>query len=184
VTPLPAVTSSRSPAAVRSIRRQNWIAITVATVVMMVSYFSYAAAFVDDDGRDEAFDVAPAAIGLALAPFVFVALAFLSKNPKAPGQVLRAMALLLVIALPVGLIDPLVGAAAGFGAGGAICLQRPPVDRVMRWRAGAVVFTAAYCLVLLLVAGPAGVMSGGVLPLVMLGFADEYATWSAGTAPS
>lgn len=160
-------------------RRQNWIAITLATVVMMVSYFSYAAAFVDDDGPDRTFDVAPAAIGLAMAPFVFVVLAFLSKNPQAPRQVPRAMALLLVISLPVGLIDPLVGAAAGFGAGGALCLRRPPVERVMRWRAGAVVFTAVYCLVLLLVAGPAGVMSGGVLPLAMLGFADEYATSSS-----
>lgn len=160
-------------------RRQNWIAIGVATMVMFLSYLSYAASFVDDDGGTETFDIAPAAIGLALAPFVFVLLAFVSKNPKAPGHILRAMLLFIAISLPIGLIDPLVGAAAGFGAGGAVCLRRPPVERAMRWRAGAVVFTAIYCLVLLLVAGPAGVLSGGVLPLVMLGFADEYAIWSS-----
>jgi hypothetical protein len=160
-------------------RRQNWIAIAVATVVMFVSYLSYAAAFVDEEGGTETFDIAPAAIGLALAPFVFVLLAFVSKNPKAPGHILWAMLLLIAISLPIGLIDPLVGAAAGFGAGGAMCLRRPPVERAMRWRTGAVVFTTIYCLVLLLVAGPAGVMSGGVLPLVMLGFADEYAIWSS-----
>lgn len=182
MTGLSAVTSRPTPAAARSLRRQNWIAIAAATVVMAFSYFSYAAAFVGEDGGTETFDVVPAALGLAVAPFVFVVLAFVSRNPRAPGRIVRAMLLLLAIALPVGLLDPLVGAVAGFGAGGAVCLTPPPVERVARWRAGAVVFTTLYCLVLLLSAGPAGVMSGAVLPLVMLGFADEYATWSTRTA--
>jgi hypothetical protein len=34
--------------------------------------------------------------------------------------------------------------------------------------------------VLLVVATPAGVFTGGLLPLLMLGFADEYTAWRAG----
>jgi len=36
-----------------------------------------------------------------------------------------------------------------------------------------------YMSILLIVVPPAGVFTGGVLPLMMIGFADEYAAWSA-----
>lgn len=161
--------------AYRASRRQNWFAIGFATPVMMLSYFSYAAAFVEDESGKRTFDEPFAALGLAVAPFVFVVLGFVSRNPRAPQHIVRAMLLLLAVALPVGLIDPLTGAAAGFAAGGAAALRRPGVPRAMRWRLGAVAFTALYCLTLLVIAGPAGVFSGGVIPLMMIGFADEYA---------
>lgn len=146
---------------------------------MMFSYFTYAASFVDSEGERAGIQLQLAAIGLAIAPFVFIALGFLSRNPTAPKRVLQAMGLLLLTGLSIGLIDPLLGAATGFGLGGALVLNRPDVSRTMFWRIGAVGFTSLYTLVLLVVALPAGVFTGGVLPLVMIGFADEYAARSA-----
>lgn len=150
---------------------------------MAFSYFSYGAAFIDGDGDRSGFQLELAAIGMAIAPFVFMTLGFVSRNPMAPKRVLQAMGLLLAVGLSIGLIDPLLGAATGFGLGGALVLNRPDVDRLMRWRLGAVAFTSFYMLVLLVVAAPAGIFTGAVLPLMMVGFADEYAAWSASRRP-
>ncbi len=145
---------------------------------MMFSYFSYGAAFIDGEGDRSGFQLELAAIGLAIAPFVFIALGFISRNPAAPKRVLQAMGLLLLAGLSIGLLDPLLGAATGFCLGGALVLNRADIPRLMFWRIGAVGFTTLYMLVLLVVAAPAGVFTGAVLPLMMIGFADEYAAWS------
>ncbi len=160
-------------------RRRNWIAIALATPLMAFSYFSYGAAFIDGEGDRSGFQLELAAIGLAIAPFVFITLGFVSRNPTAPKRVLQAMGLLLLTGLSIGLLDPLLGAATGFCLGGALVLNRPDVARLMSWRLGAVAFTALYMVVLLVVAAPAGIFTGAVLPLMMIGFADEYAAWSA-----
>lgn len=157
-----------------TIPRSNWVAIVLATLLMWPSYFSYGAAFVDD-GDSSSFDVQFAAVGLTIAPFVFIVLAFVSRNPNAPKQVLRAMGVLLLIGLPVGLLDPLLGAATGFSAGGAFTLNRPPVGDITRWRIYAVVFCLIYCLVLRVVVPPAGVFAGATVPFLLIGFADEFA---------
>jgi hypothetical protein len=177
-------TFSGAGGSIEDIRSRNWIAIAVATVLMMFSYFTYAAAFIEDDGGDDGLEPALLFIGLAIAPFVFIAVAFISQNALAPKRVLQAMGLFLVVALSFGLIDPLVGAAAAYCLGGALSLNRPEVERVMRWRLGAVLFTTLYILVLLVVVPPAGVFAGGIVPLMMIGFADEYAAWSASRTPA
>lgn len=164
---------------IEAVRRANWTAIAVATLLMMFSYLTYGAAFIDDSGEHTGVDLRFAFIGLAIAPFVFIALGFLSRNPLAPKRVLQAMGLLVLIGLGIGFLDPLLGASVAFGVGGALVLNRPAVARVMYWRAAAVAFTALYVLFLFIVAPPAGVFTGGLLPLMMIGFADEYAAWSA-----
>lgn len=141
----------------------------------MFSYFPYAAAFARSDGIDGGL----AAIALALAPLVFVLLALISRNPKAPRKVLEAMVILLGVGFTVGLFAPVLGAAAGFGAGGAICLFPPDVPNVVKWRISAVALMTFYTFILLIAVTPAGVFSGGLLPLMMVGFGDEYAVWSA-----
>jgi hypothetical protein len=161
-------------------RRWNWLAIALATLVMAFSYFSYAAAFIGTDDDPEQISPQLIGVGLALAPIVFVVLGFVSRNHEAPRRILMAMGLLLAIGLTVGLIAPALGAATGFAVGGAITLNRPPVEDVGRWRALAVGVTVLYLFVLLVAITPAGVFSGGLLPLLMLGFADEYAVWRAG----
>ncbi len=112
-----------------------------------------------------------------MAPFVFVAVGFVSQNPKAPRHVLQAMGLLLVLGLGLGLLAPVLGASAGFAAGGAITLNRAPLYDLMRYRVIAVALSAAYVFGLLLVATPTGVLAGGLVPLIALGFADEYRYW-------
>ncbi len=91
-------------------RKRNWLAIAIGTVVMMFSYFPYARAFAVPEGAPPAIDVPLVGMALAVAPFVFVAVGFVSQNPKAPRHVLHAMGLLLVLGLGLGLLSPVLGA--------------------------------------------------------------------------
>src|SRR4029453_16108304 len=94
------------------------------------------------------------AVGLAVIPFVFVALAFLSEHPRAPGAVLRAMGWALLVGIPASALagDAVTGIVAGVGAGGIQALR---MDYPQNWRARAVAVLVAsvYTLVLVRVAG-------------------------------
>lgn len=144
----------------------------------MFSYFPFAAAFIDP-GNDEGVVVDPGLVGIALvvAPFVFVVVGLVSRNPRAPLRVLLAMGLLLVLGLAVGLISPVLGASAGFGVGVAICLRLPDIPDQMRRRLIAVALAVLYTMLLLFVAPPAGVLTGALVPILLIGFADEYGAW-------
>jgi len=144
----------------------------------MFSYFPYAAAFIDD-GSGDGVTVDPALVGVALvvAPFVFVVVALVSRNAMAPRRILLAMALLLGLGLSIGLISPVLGASAGLGVGTALTLKVPDIPDQMRRRIIAVAFAVAYTMLLLFVAPPAGVLTGAIVPTLMVGFADEYGAW-------
>ena len=144
---------------------------------MMFSYFPYAAAFATAEGEPAQIDSGLVGIGLVVAPFVFVALGVVSRYVGFPKKVLIAMVLLLLLGFGVGLVSPVLGATAGFAVGGALTMRPPDVDEVLKWRLWAAGLTVFYTFVLLVVATPAGVFTGGVLPLIMLGFADEYSGW-------
>lgn len=146
---------------------------------MMFSYFPYAAAFATPEGEPSRIDVGLLGIGFVIAPFVFVTVGFVSRNPLAPKRVLQSMGLLVPVALAVGLLSPVLGASAAFGVGGTLCLNPPGWADVIRRRLWANAFTVVYLLFLLIVATPAGVFAGGLLPLLMVGFADEYGAWKA-----
>ena len=168
------------PDELHQFRRRNWWAVGVGTVLTFIASVAYATAFIEEDGRDDEFDFTLVGIALLLVPFVFMALAFISQNPQGPKRVLQAMPLFLAVALSVGLLEPVLGAAIGFAAGAALTLRPPPVPNVAKWRSGAVFFTAIYLLVLLLVVPPGGVFGASVVPLVMIGAADEYAIYNSG----
>ena len=155
------------------------MAIALGTIAMMFSYFPYAAAFATPEGEPTQIDVGLLGIGIVLAPFVFIVVAFVSRNPSAPKRVLQSMGLLPILGLAVGLLSPVLGASAAFGVGGTLCLNPPNLDGVYKWRLGATGFTLVYLLFLLVIATPAGVFAGGLLPLLMLGFADEFNAWRA-----
>lgn len=87
------------------------------------------------------------------------------------------MGLLIVVGLALGLLSPIVGAAAGFGVGFALTLNMPAFENQLRRRLVAVGFVVVYMAVLLLLIPPAGVLAGAFLPGVIVGFADEYAAW-------
>lgn len=146
----------------------------------MFSYFAYAAAFGRTDTGEPVIDPALVAVGIALAPFVFVVIALVSRNPRGPRMVLISMGLLLLLGLSLGLLAPVLGAAAGFGVGTALCLQLPDIPGQMRRRLLAVTFAVVYTFALLVVATPAGVLTGAVVPILMVGFADEFGAWRLG----
>jgi hypothetical protein len=142
----------------------------------MFSYFPYAAAFID--GVDEV-TVDPRLVGSALviAPFVFVVIGFVSRNTRGPRQILMAMGLLLVLGLAIGLISPVLGASAGFGVGTALTLRMADIPDQLKRRLIGVAFAVVYTTLLLFVAPPAGVLTGAIVPTLMVGFADEYGAW-------
>jgi hypothetical protein len=158
--------------------RQRWLAIGVATVPLLVSYIAIAATFATNDQGESMVSGRGVALGLGLTPFVFVLLAFVSGHRNAGTAVLKAMGLFLLAALPVGLVSPALGVTAGYGAGGTVTLRAHEATRMkVRW--SAVGATVVYVLLLLLTIPEAGLLTGGVLPLMALGFADEFSVWRA-----
>ena len=163
--------------------RRKWQTITVATLLLVPAYWSLLAALValasDDDGSSSTSAGAPnaaaaLAFGLALVPFVFVVLAFMSGHPRAPGAVLRAMGLSLLVGITVSALagDAVTGIVAGVGAGG-ICALR--MDGPHNWQARALAVLAAsvYTLVLARIAGPLVLLPAPVFPFTAIGFADH-----------
>ncbi len=158
--------------------RRRWLAIGAATVPQVFGYLSIAAAFTTDSEGESLVGAGGAALGLGLVPFVFLLLAFVSNHLNASIAVLKAMGWFLLIALPLGLVGPAWGAAVGFAAGGTAALRPAESTRTkVRWVA--VGLLAVYILLLLLTAPAAGLFAGALLPLVTIGFADEYSEWSA-----
>jgi len=153
----------------------------LGTIVMVFSYFPFVAAFTAPPGEDLVVDGGLVGIALAMAPFVFVVLALGSRNPATGRHVLIAMGLFLAVGLSVGLVAPALGIAAGFGVGGTVALRRWGGVEVLRWRLSFTAVGVVYTFALLVIVTPAGVFSGGLLPLILLGFADEFAAWRQAT---
>lgn len=157
--------------------RRKWRAITLATLVLVPAFWAMLAGLVAGaaDARSGGPDAGPAvAFALALIPFVFVALAFLSEHPRAPGAVVRAMGLCLLVGIPVSALagDGVTGMVAGVGAGGVVALRSDPAHS-RRARVWAVVAAAAYCFVLVRTVGPVALLSAPVLPFTAIGLADH-----------
>jgi hypothetical protein len=155
--------------------RRKWRAITLATLVLAPAYWSIVAGIVAI-GSDDPQAPAPApliAFGLAIVPFVFVVLAFLSEHPRAPGAVVRAMGLALLVGIPVSAAAPdaVTGFVAGLGAGGAAALRADPMHG-WRSRAVAVVAVSAGAFLLVRVTDLTLVLAPA-LPFTALGVADH-----------
>lgn len=120
-------------------------------------------------------------ISLALAPLVFIAVGFISRNPTVPKKVLYSLGLLVALGLTLGLLAPILGAAAGFGVGIAITLNQPDIDGQLTRRLVAVALALVYMFAMLVFIPPAGVLAGAILPGLAVGFADEYGTWRQST---
>lgn len=150
----------------------------------MFSYFPYAAAFViPEGGTARTMDAGLVAIGLAVAPLVFIVVGLVSRNPLTPKRTLWSMGLLIVIGLSLGLLDPALGASAGFGVGIALTLRVPDLPGQMKRRMYGVAFAVAYTMLLLIFIPAGGVLTGAVFPALMVGFADEYGAWKEAREP-
>jgi hypothetical protein len=160
---------------------RKWQAITVATLVLVPAFWAMLAGLVSvasEDGPDGPNAAAAIAFGLALIPFVFVVLAFMSGHPRAPGAVVKAMGLTLLVGIPVSAVaaDAVTGIVAGVGAGGIVAL-RADLDHHWKARAAAVAIGAAYAFVLARAAGPIILVSAPVFPLTAIGMADHFSEW-------
>lgn len=159
---------------------RKWRAITLATLVMAPTVWALIAGIVSfaADGTDGPQPAAAIAFGLALAPFAFIVLAFASEHPRAPGAVLRAMGLFLLVGIPVSAVaaDAVTGLVAAFSAGGIAALRRDP-SHGWRMRAAAAAVGTAYAFVLARVAGPAVIVAAPVLPFTGIGLADHLTEW-------
>lgn len=167
--------------------RRKWLAIALATLVMSTSYWFIvygAVAGATDDGPPS---TPPFALGLALVPFAFMALAFLSRKDDAPWATFTAMGLFLVVGLPIGLFNPVIGLVAGFGMGGAVTLRTEQGIPWRRPRALGVLAAVVYTAFILLIAPGFGVLTGSVVPFAASGIADQVVEGrmaSSGTSPA
>lgn len=155
--------------------RTKWRAITLATLVMAPAFWSVLAGVVAV-GSDDPRAPAPApliAFGLALVPFVFMVLAFLSEHPRAPGAVVRAMVLSLLVGIPVSAAAPdaVTGFVAGLGAGGIAALRADPVHS-WKARAAAVAVVTVFVFLLVMVSDVA-LLLAPALPFTSIGVADQ-----------
>ena len=148
----------------------------IATLLLVPSYWSVLAGLVSlASDRPDAPPAGPfIAFGLALIPFVFIVLAFLSEHPRAPGAVLKAMGLALLVGLPVSAVaaDAVTGLVAAVGAGGIAALR---TDRAEAWkaRALALLVVSLYVYLMIRVAGDVTLLLAPTLPFTCLGVADH-----------
>jgi hypothetical protein len=159
---------------------RKWRAITLATLLLAPAVWFLLAGLVATASDDASGPVPGAAIafGLALLPFAFVVLAFASEHPRAPGAVVKAMALCLLVGIPVSAIaaDAVTGIVAGVGAGGIAALRADPVHD-WRTRAAAVAAGAVYAFVLARVAGSTVLIAAPIFPFTGIGLADHFSEW-------
>jgi hypothetical protein len=156
--------------------RRKWRAILAATLLLLPGYWSLVAGIVAiASDRRTAPEAGPLiAFGLAVVPFVFIALAFLSEHPGAPGAVVRAMGLTLLVGIPVAAAAPdaVTGVVAGIGAGGIAAL-RADADHSWRPRALAVLVVTAWAFVTVRVVPEAALLLAPALPFTSIGVADH-----------
>lgn len=157
--------------------KRKWQAITLATLLLVPAYWSMLAGLVAAASTAEEplpNTGASFAFGLALIPFVFILLAFLSEHPRAPGAVARAMGLSLLVGLTVSALaaDAVTGIVAGVGAGGVVALRADPGHN---WRARAVAVAVAvvYTFVLVRMASSLALLPAPIFPFTAIGIADH-----------
>ena len=152
---------------------RKWFAISVATLVMMICYTAIlfgVAGGLSGEGEESA--ALALAVGLAGVPLVFLALAFISRHPRAPKATLKAMGLFLVVGIPVSLLSLPAGLVGGFGAGGLVSLRLEETDTI-RARVWAVALSAAYIMVVGRIIPPIDALAGSIFPFLALGAADS-----------
>jgi hypothetical protein len=156
--------------------RAKWRAILLATLLLAPALWAILAGVVsatlDEPGSPPAGPFI--AFGLALIPFAFIALAFLSQHPRAPGAVLRAMGVSLVVGIPVSALaaDAVTGLVAGAAAGGAAALRREQ-HHSLKARAVAVLTVTVYMFLTVRILPEAALLAAPILPFTAIGLADH-----------
>ena len=156
--------------------RRKWQAITLATLLLVPGYWSILAGLVAaaSDGPDPvANPAAYLAFGLAVIPFVFIVLAFVSEHPRAPTAVWRALVLAVAVGGVVSVltVDAVTGIVAGVGAGGVVSLRADAHN--WRARALAVAVAVVYTFLLVRMASSLALLPAPIFPFTAIGLADH-----------
>jgi len=156
--------------------RRTWLALTLASVVSATSTIAVVVAWVSGNSENAQQAGGLLALGVAIAPFAFLVLAYGSKHPSPAAATVLAMLLSLTVAVPVLALaqDVVTGMVAGYASGATIALRFEPEfhSRVGRWIAVALV--TLYVFVLLRTVQEAGLFAGPVLPMFAVGVADLF----------
>lgn len=171
--------SMRSAGAEPLTPRREWQTILLGTLLLVPAYWSIMAGLVSVAAEDEGGGPqagAAIAFGLCLIPFIYIVLAFMSGHPQAPGAVVRALVLTVLIGIPVSALagDAVTGIVAGVGAGGVVAIRQPD-DSEVKSRALGVAFVSLYMFVLVRAVGAAALASAPVFPFTVIGLADHLA---------
>lgn len=153
--------------------RRIWLGIALATVPQTISYGSIIVGAVASVTEGDVPAGPAFAIGFALVPLVFVAAAFGSAQRRAATSVLKGMGIWLVLGMPMSLANPIVGLSVGYTAAGVFTLRTTAV-RPAKARWLAVLITAAYLLVLIVILPQAAILAGALTPLLAIRAADVY----------
>ena len=161
--------------------KRKWQAITIGTLLLVPAYWALLAGIVGEalDEAEEAPDPTAAfALGLALIPFVFVVLAFMTEHPRAPSAVIKAMGMSLLVGIPVSALaaDAVSGIVAGVGAGAVVAI-RPEPGHGWRARAAGIAIATVYTFVLVRTASVLALLPAPIFPLTAVGLADHYVDW-------
>ena len=156
--------------------RRKWRAVLVATGLLAPAFWALVIGLVATASDDaDAPAAAPfIAFGLAVIPFVFLALAFMSEHPRAASATLRAMVLSLLVGFPALALagDAVTGLVAACAAGGAVAL-RPEVVHTGRSRALGAVVAVVYAFVMVRLAPVPTILVAPVLPFTSVAVADH-----------
>ncbi len=157
----------------QALARYRWWAITIGTIILNLSYWAMVFAFVASEADDGPNPGPPFALGLVLIPFVFVALAAISRNPRFGGAIVLAMLLSVGVGVPVLALarDAVSGIIAGFGAGGVVALRREPIHRVQS-RIWAVVLVSTATLAFVRLIPVMAIILAPIAILPAIGVAD------------
>lgn len=139
-----------------------------------VAYVALIGAYLIATSEESTSDPAPPfALGLALVPFMYAALAFISRHRNAPIAVLKSMGVWLVTALAFGLASIPVGLSFAFSVGGIFSL-RAEEHQSYRYRFAASAIQAVAVLALF-ISPPLALSVAATMPFVVLAWADNYA---------
>lgn len=142
-------------------------------MLMFLSFSSLLTGIADESAAD-ATRTAAFAFGLAAVPFVFVTLAFGSRHPRAPRAVLISLGLWIAVSLVLGLLSVGLGLSVGYGVAGIFSLRLDQAHSY-RVRAWAVLAGLLYTVILAALSPALGLFAAGTVPLIGIGFGDQYA---------
>lgn len=152
--------------------KRRWLAILIATALMIATYFVFLYSLVVASGNEAVFAGGLLGIGLGLVPGVFFVSAFVSQSRAVFRSTLKATGLWGIIVL-ILFFDLPTGLVAGFGVGGTVAF-RLGEQNSYKARLVAVGLCALYTFALLRLTPQIGLFAGAPLPFVAIGLADMY----------